>query len=93
MKGDLLMAGSTYGTLFIMTTWGIPRAGNRRRRRTDVRQGCFLSQKCISRDSLTAGSLIQSKYTTARSESDQVEISPACSRSAPTGTPHLSHGA
>ena len=80
------MAGSTYGTLFTMTTWGEshgPAIGV-------VVDGCPagipLSEGDIQRflDRRKPG---QSKYTTARSESDQVEILSGVFEGRTTGTP------
>ena len=80
------MAGSTYGTLFTMTTWGEshgPAIGV-------VVDGCPAGLPLSEGDIqgfLDRRKPGQSKYTTARSESDQVEILSGVFEGRTTGTP------
>ncbi len=83
------MAGSTYGTLFTMTTWGNPTGRQSASSSTDVRQG-FLSQKAISRDSLTEGSPDRANIPLPAANQIRWRSSPACSKGAPPVLPSRS---
>ena len=80
------MAGSTFGTLFTITTWGNPMVRHSVLLSMDARQAFPLSV-IIYRHSLTAGNPDKSKFTTARKESDSVEFFRVSLKGYTTGTP------
>jgi chorismate synthase len=80
------MAGSTYGTIFRITTWGESHGAGIGVVIDGCPAGLALDADMIQRD-LDRRKPGQNKYTTARSEGDQVEILSGVFEGKTTGTP------
>lgn len=85
-KGDMTMAGSTYGTLFKITTWGESHGAAL----GSVIDGCPAGLPLTEEDIqiyLNRRKPGQSRFTTARQESDRAEILSGVFEGRTTGTP------
>lgn len=80
------MAGSTFGTIFKITTWGESHGKGIGVVIDGCPSGIFLSEKDIQKD-LDRRKPGQNRYTTARAESDTVEILSGVFEGKTTGTP------
>ena len=79
------MAGSTYGTIFRIMTWGVSREGRRCHHRR-LPGGLPLCEEDVQ-TYLNRRKPGQSKFATARNEGDQVEILSGVFEGKTTGTP------
>lgn len=85
-KGDIYMAGSTYGTLFKITTWGESHGSAIGVVIDGCPAGLPLSENDIQ-SFLNRRKPGQSRYATARQESDQAQILSGIFEGKTTGTP------